>query len=89
MRFLVKVRVDRKKLAEFGEKLRQGGLDRSLVQGETYCLSGDPAVGYSVWEAPSRAEFERVFRPWKAYYSESEASELIGPNEAMMALMKA
>lgn len=89
MLFLVKVRVDRGSLAEFGQKLKAGALDRRLIKSETYCLANDPAVGYSVWEAGSRAEFESAFRPWKNYYSETEAREAIGPNEAMRALMKA
>lgn len=89
MRFLVKVRVDPARTPEFGQRLAKGELDRRMIKSETYCLSEDPAVGYSVWEAESREEFDGVFRAWKPYYAESEISEVIGPTEAMKALMRA
>jgi len=89
MRFLVKVRVDVLKMAEFGRRLQLGELDRRLIKSETYCLAGDPAVGYSVWEAANRAEFDKVFSAWEPYYAETKITEVIGPQEAMGLLMKA
>ena len=86
MKFLVKVRVNTAKLKEFGEALRKNALDRSCVRGETYCLNEDPAVGYSIWETENGDEFERKFREWKEFYSETEVREVISPNEAMAKL---
>jgi hypothetical protein len=87
MKFLVKVRVDIAKLAEFGSALGQGKLDRSMIVGETYCLKEDPAVGYSVWKAADRAAFEEVFSSWKPYYSAVEVREVLSPAESMKLLM--
>jgi len=75
-------------MVEFGQKLQKGELDRSLIKSETYCLSTDPAVGYSVWEAEKRDQFDQVFMDWKHFYSETEVSEVISPGEAMQLLMK-
>jgi hypothetical protein len=86
MRFLVKVRVDVGKIAEFGSALGQGLLDRSMIKSETYCLKEDPAVGYSVWEAADRAAFEERFSSWRPYYAAVEAREVVGPAEAMKLL---
>jgi len=87
MLFLVKVRVDIAKIAEFGSALGQGKLDRSMIKSETYCLKEDPAVGYSVWETADRAAFEEGFSAWKPYYSAVEAREVVGPAESMKMLM--
>ena len=86
MRFLVKVKVNVLKMAEFGKKLQNNELDRSLIKSETYCLKADPAVGYSIWEAESREEFDTKFKPWSEYYSETEISEVISPMESMTLL---
>lgn len=86
MRFLVKVKVNVSKMAEFGKKLQNNELDRSYIKSETFCLKADPAVGYSVWEAESRDEFDRKFAPWSGYYEDVEVSEVISPMEAMTAL---
>ena len=88
MYFQVRVRVDVAKMAEFGAKLREGSLDRSAIRGETYCLADDPAVGFSVWEAPDLDEFEAAFAGWKPYYKETEARALITPAEAMTLLAR-
>jgi hypothetical protein len=88
MRFLVKVRVNPSKLTEFGQKLQRGELDRSLIRSETYCMKEEPAVGYSVWEANDRTEFETVFSAWKVFYSETTVSEVVSANEAMVLLMQ-
>jgi hypothetical protein len=88
MQFLVKVRVDVAKLAEFGSRLQQNQLDRSAIKSETYCQKGDPAVGYSVWEAGDAAEFEERFSPWRPYYSQVEVTEVVGPLESMKMLMQ-
>jgi hypothetical protein len=87
MQFLVKVRVNVAKMAEFGSALGQGKLDRSMIKSETYCLAEDPAVGYSVWEAADRAVFEERFSAWKSYYSSVEVREVVGPAESMRLLM--
>ncbi len=86
MYFQVKVRVDIAKMAEFGQKLGSGALDRSGIRGETYCLADDPAVGFSIWEAASMEAFENLFKGWRPYYSETEVRPLITPNEAMRRL---
>ena len=86
MLFQVKVRVDLSKMTEFGEKLLKGELDRSCIRGATYCLKNDPAVGYSIWEADSRSEFNVKFNSWRNYYSEVDVDELITPIEAMSVL---
>jgi hypothetical protein len=88
MLFLVKVRVDVSRMGEFAQRLMKGELDRSSIRGETHCLKEDPAVGFSVWEAASRAEFDAKFGQWRKYYSEAEAYEVIPPMEAMMALQR-
>ena len=87
MRFLVEVRVELTKMVQFGQKLRSNELDRRLIRSETYCLSEDPAVGFSVWEAESREEFEQVFSLWKSYYSETTVREVISASEAIQVLM--
>ena len=86
MYFQVKVRVDVARMAEFGAKLAIGALDRSSIRGETFCLADDPAVGFSVWEAEGRVQFDRTFAAWKPYYSETEVRSLITPAQAMMRL---
>jgi hypothetical protein len=88
MRFLVKVRVDASRLAEFGRALQRNELDRSAIRSETYCLKEDPAVGYSVWEAESREGFDKRFAEWKPYYSETEVREVVSPAESMRAMME-
>ena len=87
MLFQVKVRVNLAKMLEFGQKLQKGELDRSCIRGETYCLKNDPAVGYSIWEAASKDEFEAKFAPWRNYYEDVEISEVITPQEAMYLLL--
>jgi hypothetical protein len=86
MLFQVKVRVNLKKMAEFGQQLQKGELDRRCVRGETYCLSSDPAIGFSVWEAENKEEFDARFMPWRNYYDEVEVHEVITPMEAMKRL---
>jgi hypothetical protein len=88
MQFLVKVRVDLSKMAEFGQKLQRGELDRSCIRGETYCLQSDPAVGYSIWEADSQNEFEAKFSQWRPYYSSTEIEHVISPMQAMKILFE-
>ena len=88
MLFQVRVKVDLAKMTEFGQKLQRGELDRSCIRGETHCLREDPAVGYSIWEAGSKKEFDAKFAPWRNYYAESEVNEVISPLEAMTILTK-
>jgi len=87
MQYLVKVRVNPATLGLFAARLQAGGLDRSLIRSETWCLADDPAVGYSVWEAADRQEFDQVFGPWKEYYSESLVREVSSAAESMRRLM--
>jgi len=86
MQLLVKVRVKAATLREFGQKLQAGELDRSCIRSETWCVKADPAVGYSVWEAADRGEFDRIFKAWQTYYDTAEVTEVISPQEAMQAL---
>ena len=86
MRYQVRVKIDLSRMAEFGQKLQKGELDRSLIRGETHCLKDDPAVGFSIWEAESREEFDSKFAPWRKYYSEVVVSEVITPVQAMTVL---
>ena len=44
------------------------------------------AVGYSVWDATDRQDFDMRFRPWREYYDHVEISEVISPRDAMAAL---
>jgi hypothetical protein len=88
MLFQVKVRVNLAKMAEFGQKLQRGELDRSGIRGETYCLKNDPAVGFSIWEADTKSEFDSKFAAWRNYYDDVEVNEVITPLEAMMRLFK-
>ena len=88
MLFQVKVRVNLGTMSEFGLKLQKGELDRSCIRGETHCLKNDPAVGFSIWEADSRSDFDSRFAPWGIYYDTVEVNEVITPFEAMTLLMK-
>jgi hypothetical protein len=88
MLFQVKVRVDRSKLTEFARVLQAGGLDRSCIQGDTHCLRSDPEVGFSIWKADSRSEFDGKFAPWRAYYTDVEINDVITPMEAMSVLFR-
>jgi len=88
MRFQIKVRVDRDKMAGFAQKLQRGELDRSCIRGETHCLKNDPAVGFSIWEADSLAVLESYFAPWREFYEDVEISEVIAPQEAMALLFQ-
>jgi len=74
-------------MAEFGQKLQKGELDRSCIRGDTHCLKNDPAVGFSIWEADCKNEFETKFAPWRNYYETVEVNELITPQEAMGSLI--
>jgi hypothetical protein len=87
MKYLVRVRVNTATMAEFGEKLQKGELDRNCIRGETYCLQNDPAVGMSIWEAESDIDFEAIFNSWKPYYEEIEIQKVISPMEAMKSLL--
>lgn len=87
MRFLLKVRVDLTTMSEFGQKLLNNELDRTMIVSETYCLADDPAVGYSIWAADSREAFDKVFVEWEKYYSEVKINVVVSPNEAMQMLM--
>ena len=87
MYFLLKVRVDLEKVAEFGARLQRGELDNSAVL-HTYCLKDDPAVGLAVWQVEDTDELERKFAPWRPYYSEIEVSEVVTPAEAQGLLLR-
>jgi hypothetical protein len=87
MLFLVKVRVDLKKLPEFGTTLQRDELDNSAIC-FTHCLKDDPAVGLAVWEVADKQEFKTKFDPWRPYYSEIEVSEVVTPAEAQQLLLQ-
>ena len=86
MIFLVKVHVKLSTLKQFAAALQTRALDNSRVRGETWCLKNEPAVGYSVWDTRDRQDFDARFDPWREYYHEVEISEVITPQEAMVAL---
>jgi hypothetical protein len=86
MKFLVKVKVNLDTMGEFGQALQKGELDRSCIRGETYCLKSDPSVGYSIWEAETKSEFDAKFSGWRGYYEQVEVREIISPYEAMQLL---
>ena len=88
MLFQVKVRVNISKLAEFAQKLQKDELDRSCIRGETHCFKNDPAVGFSIWEANNKNEFNSKFAMWRNYYDDVEVNEVITPLEAMTILFK-
>lgn len=83
MFFQVKVRVDVSKMREFGGALQRDELDRGCIRGDTHCLRDDPAVGFSIWEASSREEFESRFSGWRPFYLSVEVAEVVAPQEAM------
>ncbi len=87
MFFLVRVRVDVTKLAEFGRRIAAREFDSGSTRW-TFCLKGDPTVGYSIWETASEAEFERKFGPYRPYYREIEVSEVVTPAEAQALILK-
>ncbi|CAI9404001.1 hypothetical protein [Nocardioides sp. T2.26MG-1] len=86
MLYLVKVRVDVTKLAEFGAKIANQEFDNSSTRW-TYCRKDDPAVGYSLWETTDEAEFVKKFSPYRPYYAEVEVTEMVLPSEAQALLM--
>jgi hypothetical protein len=87
MLFFVKVRIDINKLAELGEKLQSGELDKSSLK-STYCLQDDPAVGLNIWEAKDKKDFEIKFEPHREYYAEVlEIAPVILPAESQKLLM--
>ncbi len=88
MLFQVKVKVNISKMPEFGQKLQKGELDRSSIRGDTYCLKNDPAIGFSIWEAIDRNEFEKKFNSWSKYYDDIEIKEMITAQEAQKLLLK-
>ena len=86
MLFFVKVQVDVRKLAEFGQKLQAGAFSAHPLS--TYCLKDDPSIGLNIWEAESREAFEKAFAPQREYYSAvMEVTPVITPQEAQRILM--
>jgi hypothetical protein len=84
---LIRVRVDVSKLAEFGRRIANREFDNSSTRW-TFCLKGDPAVGYSIWETETEAELERKLGPYRPYYQEVEISRVVPPAEAQALIMK-
>ena len=87
MKFLVKVKVNLSTLMDFGKKLKNGELDRSCIRGDTYCLHKEPAIGYSIWEAKNKKEFNEKFKQWRQYYENVDINKVISPDEAMKLLV--
>jgi hypothetical protein len=86
MFYLVKVRVDVSKMAEFGKKIANREFDHSSTRW-TFCPKDDPTVGYSIWETADHAEFETKFGPYRPYYTEVEISEVVPPAEAQALIL--
>lgn len=87
MFFFVKVRVDKSKLADLGQKIQDGSL--TTHPSITYCLKEDPSVGINIWEANDRAAFEKAFSPHRQFYSDViEITPVITTQEAMRLLMQ-
>lgn len=87
MLYLVKVRVDVNKIAEFGRKIADREFDSSSTKW-TFCPKDDPTVGYSLWETADEAEFETKFGPYRPYYEEVAISEVVPPAEAQALIMQ-
>jgi hypothetical protein len=87
MFYLVKVRVDLCKMAEFGKRIANKEFDNSSIKW-TYCLKDDPAVGYALWETADEAEFEKKFGPYRPYYQEMSVSPVVTPMEAQALIIK-
>lgn len=87
MFFLVKVRVDLAKMAEFGKRIANREFDNSSTRW-TFCLQNDPTVGYSIWETEDEAELERKFGPYRPYYKEVDISRVVLPAEAQALILK-
>ncbi|MBI2841312.1 MAG: hypothetical protein HYX75_23585 [Acidobacteria bacterium] len=87
MFFLVKIRVDLGRIAEFGRRIANREFDNSCIRW-IFCLRNDPTVGYSIWETEDEAEFERKLGPYRPYYKELEISPVVLPNEAVEMIMK-
>jgi len=87
MLFFVKVRIDTKKMLEFGQKLQNGEIDTSHTI-MTYCIKDDPTVGISFWHADSQKSFEEVFAQHSVYYQQViEIIPVITPMESMKLIM--
>jgi hypothetical protein len=87
MLLFVKARVRRETLPEFGRKLAAGEFGPSPVAW-TFCLAEDPAVGLSLWEVASMADFEARFALQRPYYDDLlEVREVVTAPEAMRRLM--
>ena len=87
MLFFVKVRIDVRKLAEFGRKIQSGALNTHPTS--TYCLKDDPSVGLNIWEAEDLDDFERKFASHREYYAKVyEVTPVITATEAQQLLMK-
>jgi hypothetical protein len=81
--FFVKVRIDTKKMFEFGKKLQSGEIDTSHTL-MTYCNKEDPTVGLNFWWADSQEDFEKRLNQYKPFYNEIlEITPVITPMNAM------
>ena len=88
MLFYIKARVNILKMAEFGQKLFSGELDRSQTV-SSYCLKEDPEVGINIWETENREELDRLLEQYKPYFTEIiELKEVIKPMDAFVVLQK-
>ncbi len=88
MLFMVKVMIDLPSMMEFAQKLHAGALDRSAIRSGIYCLKSDPASGFSIWEAETKADFDAVFAAWRPYFAKAEITEVIPVRDAMGTLLK-
>jgi len=88
MLFYIKVRIDISKLAELGQKLFSGELERSQTV-SSHCIKEDPEVGINIWETESKEELNRLLAQYKPYFAEViEIQEIIKPMDAFVVLQK-
>jgi len=88
MLFYIKARIDITRLAELGQKLFSGELERSQTV-SAYCLKDDPEVGVNIWETENKDELNRLLAQYKPYFAEViEIQEIIKPMDAFVILQK-
>jgi hypothetical protein len=88
MLFYIKARIDVSKMAEFGQKLFSGELERSQTV-SSYCLKDDPEVGINIWETENKEELDKLLSQYRPYFSDViEVKEVIKPMDAFVVLQK-
>ncbi|MGD8778733.1 MAG: hypothetical protein PVH88_07190 [Ignavibacteria bacterium] len=86
--FWIKVRIDKDKMMELGQKLKSRELYTGMIK-FTYCLKDDPTVGIGLWEVEDRQDLEQLLEPIKVYYKEIiEIKEAVFPETAMKLILE-